>query len=224
MPSLDALVPADPEVVGDLKSLLAALAEWAPEGGDWGETAAKTFRQQVSDALDTPSTGLSPQRAMEVARAVLPRDTIATCDAGREPAAGGAEVAGLRAARVPGLQWAGLHGLCGARRAWRARLAHPDRPVVAFTGDGGFLMAVAELQTAQREKLPDHRRRVRRPGDRPHPRQAGDQGHPAARRQARRRRLGEAGHGLRRRRDGGRDREGAGRRALPPRSSRAAPP
>ena len=41
-PSLDALVPADPEVVGDLKSLLAALAEWAPEGGDWGEAAAKT--------------------------------------------------------------------------------------------------------------------------------------------------------------------------------------
>ena len=35
-----------------------------------------------------------------------------------------------------------------------ARLAHPDRPIVAFTGDGGFLMAVAELQTAQREKLP----------------------------------------------------------------------
>ena len=35
-----------------------------------------------------------------------------------------------------------------------ARLAHPDRPVVAFTGDGGFLMAVAELQTAQQEKLP----------------------------------------------------------------------
>ena len=35
-----------------------------------------------------------------------------------------------------------------------ARLAHPDRPVVAFTGDGGFLMTVAELQTAQREKLP----------------------------------------------------------------------
>ena len=33
-------------------------------------------------------------------------------------------------------------------------MAHPDRPVVAFTGDGGFLMTVAELQTAQRENLP----------------------------------------------------------------------
>ena len=38
--------------------------------------------------------------------------------------------------------------------ALAARLAIRIGPVVAFTGDGGFLMAVAELQTAQREKLP----------------------------------------------------------------------
>jgi hypothetical protein len=38
--------------------------------------------------------------------------------------------------------------------ALAARMAYPDRPVVAFTGDGGFLMTVAELQTAQREDLP----------------------------------------------------------------------
>jgi len=38
--------------------------------------------------------------------------------------------------------------------ALAARIAHPDRPVVAFTGDGGFLMTIAELQTAQRENLP----------------------------------------------------------------------
>src|SRR5258705_11483327 len=43
-PSLDALVPADPEVVGNLRSLLAALAEWAPEGGNWGEKSARSFR------------------------------------------------------------------------------------------------------------------------------------------------------------------------------------
>jgi acetolactate synthase-1/2/3 large subunit len=38
--------------------------------------------------------------------------------------------------------------------ALAARLAHRARPVVAFTGDGGFLMAIAELQTSLREKLP----------------------------------------------------------------------
>ena len=153
VPSLDALVPADPEIVGDMKSLLAAFVEWAPEGGDWGEAAAKTFRQQVRDALDVPSTGLSPQRAMEVARAVLPRDTIATCDAGASrllvvqkwEAYGPREFLASNGLGSMGFAVPG---------AMAARLVHPDRPVVAFAGDGGFLMAVAELQTAQREKLP----------------------------------------------------------------------
>ena len=35
-----------------------------------------------------------------------------------------------------------------------AKLVHPDRRVVALCGDGGFLMTIAELQTAQRENLP----------------------------------------------------------------------
>jgi acetolactate synthase I/II/III large subunit len=152
-PSLDAFVPADPEIVGELRALLAALAELAPEGAGWGEKASRTFRQQVVDALNTPSTGLSPQRAMEVARAVLPRDTIATCDAGASrllvvqkwEAYGPREFLTSNGLGSMGYAVPGALG---------ARLAHPDRPVVAFTGDGGMMMALAELQTAQREKLP----------------------------------------------------------------------
>jgi acetolactate synthase-1/2/3 large subunit len=153
VPSIDALVPADPEIIGDLKPLLAGLAQWAPEGSNWGEKAAKAFRQEVRDALNTPSTGLSPQRTMEVARAVLPRNTIATCDAG--------------ASRLLIVQkWESYgprefltsNGLASmgyaVPGALAARMAYPDRPVVAFTGDGGFLMTVAELQTARRENLP----------------------------------------------------------------------
>jgi acetolactate synthase-1/2/3 large subunit len=152
-PSLDALVPAGLEVVGNLKSLLGRLAEWCSGGGNWGEAAARTFRDDVVNALNTPATGLSPQRAMEVARAVLPRDTVATCDAGASrllvvqkwQSYGPREFLtsnglGSMGFAVPG--------------ALAARLAHPDRPVVAFTGDGGFMMAVAELQTSVREKLP----------------------------------------------------------------------
>ena len=90
---------------------------------------------------------------MEVARAVLPRNTIATCDAG--------------ASRLLVVQkWESYgprefltsNGLASmgyaVPGALAARMAFPDRPVVAFTGDGGFLMTVAELQTAQRENLP----------------------------------------------------------------------
>ena len=149
IPSLDALVPATAEVIGDLKSLLAGLAEWTPEKS-WGERAARDFREQVVKALDTPSTGLSPQRALEVARAVLPRDTIATCDAGASrllvvqkwQSYGPREF--LTSNGLGSMGYA-IPGALGAR------MAHPDRPIVAFTGDGGFFMAVAELQTAARE-------------------------------------------------------------------------
>src|SRR5712691_5713972 len=153
IPSVDALVPADPEIIGNLKGLLAGLAQWAPEGGNWGEKAAKTFRDEVRDALNTPSTGLSPQRTMEVARAVLPRNTIATCDAGasRLLVVQKWESYGPReflTSNGLGSMGYAVPGALAARMAW------PDRPVVAFTGDGGFLMTIAELQTAQRENLP----------------------------------------------------------------------
>jgi acetolactate synthase-1/2/3 large subunit len=152
-PTLDALVPASLEVVADLKSLLRGLAEWAPSGGGWGEQSARRFRQQVRDALDTPSAGLSPQRAVEVARAVLPRDTIATCDAGASrllvvqkwQCYGPREFLTSNGLGSMGYAVPGALG---------ARLAHPHRPVVAFTGDGGCLMALAELQTARQEQLP----------------------------------------------------------------------
>ena len=152
-PSTDAAVPAQLEVVGDLKALLGRLAEWAPEGTGWGERAARVFREDVVDALNTPARGLSPQRAMEVARAVLPRATIATCDAGasRLLVVQKWEAYGPRqflTSNGLGSMGYAIPGALGAR------LAYPDRPVVAFTGDGGFLMAVAELQTSMRENLP----------------------------------------------------------------------
>jgi acetolactate synthase I/II/III large subunit len=153
LPSLDALVPSEVEVLGDLKVLLACLAELARGGDNWGEKAAATFRQDVVDALNTPAKGLSPQRAMEVARATLPRETIATCDAGASrllvvqkwQSYGPREFLTSNGLGSMGYAVPGALG---------ARLAYPDRPVVAFTGDGGFLMAVAELQTSLRENLP----------------------------------------------------------------------
>jgi acetolactate synthase-1/2/3 large subunit len=152
-PSLDGLVACDEEVVGDLDSILTILRTVIPKGNDWGFDAAKDFRARVNKALDTPSTGLSPQRAVELARKIMPRDTIATCDAG--------------ASRLLVVQkWQcfaprnfltsnGLGSMGFAvPGALAARLAHPNKPVIAFTGDGGLLMAVADIQTSVREKLP----------------------------------------------------------------------
>jgi acetolactate synthase I/II/III large subunit len=84
---------------------------------------------------------------------VLPRDTIATCDAG----ASRLLVVQKWESYAPRefLTSNGLGSMGYAvPGALAARMAYPERPVVAFTGDGGFLMTVAELQTAQREDLP----------------------------------------------------------------------
>jgi hypothetical protein len=152
-PSLDALVPVDPEVVGDLKSLLAAVAEFAPAGSGWGERAALAFRREVDDALNIPSRGLSPQRTMEVARALLPRDTIATCDAGASRLLVVQKWQSYAPREFLASNGLGSMGYA-IPAALAARLAHPDRTIAAFTGDGGFMMALAELQTAARENLP----------------------------------------------------------------------
>jgi acetolactate synthase-1/2/3 large subunit len=151
--STDALVPASPELVGRLGPLLASMAEYAPSGSGWGEGAAREYQQRLSDALEVPAQGLAPARLVEVARDVLPRDTIASCDAGAS------RLLVVQKWRAYGpREFLTSNGLATMGYAipggMAARLAHPDRPVVCFTGDGGFLMAVAELHTAVRERLP----------------------------------------------------------------------
>lgn len=151
--STDALVPAALELIADIDVMLTRLGDWAPDGSNWGERAAQSFRQDVSTALNTPATGLSPQRAIESARAVLPRDTIATCDAGASRLLVVQKWQSYAPREFLTSNGLGTMGYA-VPGALAARLAHPTRPVVAFSGDGGFLMAVAELQTAVRENLP----------------------------------------------------------------------
>ncbi len=83
----------------------------------------------------------------------MPRDTIATCDAGASrllvvqkwESYGPREFLTSNGLASMGYAVPGAMG---------ARLAFPDRPILAFSGDGGFLMAIADLQTAWRENLP----------------------------------------------------------------------
>ena len=153
VPSLDAFVPFAAEVVGDLRPVLARLAELAPAGSGWGTSAAARFRDDVANALNVPVSGLSPQRVMEVARQVLPRDTIATCDAGASRLLVVQKWLSFGPREFLASNGLGSMGYA-VPGALAARLAWPDRPVVAFAGDGGLLMSVAELQTSVRENLP----------------------------------------------------------------------
>ena len=117
IPSLDALVPFAAEAVGDLRPLLARLAELAPAGSGWGTSAAARFRDDVANALNVPTSGLSPQRVMEVAREVFATRHDRYLRRRCEQASCGAEVAVVRSQGIPGLQRTGLDGVRGTGRA-----------------------------------------------------------------------------------------------------------
>ena len=93
--------------------------------------------------------GVHPGRAIATLRRVLPDEAILTTDAGNF---GGWAARGYRFRR-PGTFLGPTSGAMGygLPAAIAAALVHRDRPVVALTGDGGFAMSMAELETAVRE-------------------------------------------------------------------------
>jgi acetolactate synthase-1/2/3 large subunit len=96
---------------------------------------------------------MASHQVVSAARKILPKETVATCDVGAHKFL----VGQLWTTYAPksffmsnGLSAMGY----GFPAAIAAQLAWPDKPVVAFLGDGGFAMYMAELETARRLKLP----------------------------------------------------------------------
>jgi acetolactate synthase-1/2/3 large subunit len=103
------------------------------------------------DGGDWDGPGVHPGRVVATLRRVLPDDAIVTTDAGNMA---GWLARGYRARR-PGTFLGPTSGAMGygLPAAIAAALVHRDRPVVAWAGDGGFAMTMAELETAVRERL-----------------------------------------------------------------------
>jgi acetolactate synthase-1/2/3 large subunit len=94
--------------------------------------------------------GVHPAHAIATARRVLPEDAIIATDAGNF----GLWIARHFRFQRPGTFLGPTSGAMGYAlpAAIAAALVHRDRAVVAFAGDGGFAMTMAELETAVREK------------------------------------------------------------------------
>jgi acetolactate synthase-1/2/3 large subunit len=103
----------------------------------------------VVDDAPWSGPGVHPGRVVTTLRRVLPDDAIVTTDAGNFAGWLGR---GYRF-RKPGTFLGPTSGAMGygLPAAIAAALIHRDRPVVAVTGDGGFAMTMAELETAVRE-------------------------------------------------------------------------
>jgi acetolactate synthase I/II/III large subunit len=98
-------------------------------------------------------TAVQPQIAyLDVIREVLPRDGLLV---GELSQVGFASYFGFPAYEPRTYISEGYQGALGFGfpTALGVKAAHPDRPVISVTGDGGFMFAVQELATAAQERI-----------------------------------------------------------------------
>ena len=133
--------PCDMSVVGDLKLTLQALIEdIAPCQNGWDETLTE-LRKQFDAQPSLP--------VIHEFQDVLPRDTIYAIDVHALGYASFAEfpIYDPRTFLYPNIGVALGHAYPAAIGA---KVAYPDRPVICFSGDGGFLMGAVEMATAMK--------------------------------------------------------------------------
>ena len=145
------------ELIGSVPDTLDSLA--AKPGGvhDWTPETLTRFRQalaaHLAPSLDHNRPGLSPAGVFGRLRELTPRDTILTVDTGAHKL-----LIGQIWRSYQPQTYLVSHGLSTMGQALpaalAAKLAHPNRPVVAVTGDGGLAMVLSELETASRLELP----------------------------------------------------------------------
>ena len=164
-------------IVGDAKTVAdTILGQLADTAGDAGRDERKAlishtksaWAQELSSmdseqddpgttwnqrARDAKPDWLSPRRAWRAIQAGLPKDAIISSDIGNNCAIGNAypSFEDGRKYLAPG-----LFGPCGygLPAVVGAKIGCPDVPVVGFSGDGAFGIAVTELTAIGREEWP----------------------------------------------------------------------
>ncbi len=143
-------------IIADAKPTLAALNGKLPISDHEAETVADRLRESVSrrvDELVDGETPLTSPGALQAVRAGVPEEAIVAADAGgfRIWTLATFPASGPRSYVNPG-SWATMGS--GLPSALGAQAANPDSDVVALAGDGGLMMAIHELHTAEAEDLP----------------------------------------------------------------------
>jgi acetolactate synthase-1/2/3 large subunit len=141
------------QVVGDLDASLERLVALPPLRPAWPDDAARQHRERFQAALRPAVTAFAPHQAIDVVRAVLPREGILAFDVGAHTH----QIASQWTAHAPRTflitnGWSSMG--FGLPAAIAAKLACPDRPVVALIGDGCFQMTCGEVAVARRLGLP----------------------------------------------------------------------
>jgi acetolactate synthase-1/2/3 large subunit len=152
--------PAEHVLLGDGAAALAAMAgEIGPDAGRRAAAERRVaahrerhgyFNDRAYFADDKP---ILPQRAIGELMRGLPAEAIVTCDAGENRIM---MTHFYQTKRAEGFLQAAGSGPMGFAipAALAAKLVHPDRPVVAVCGDGGFAMTMNGMMTALEHDIP----------------------------------------------------------------------
>ena len=133
-----------------LQELNAALASRPPDSG-WlsrVEQVVAEWRLKVAPLRSSSAVPMRPERLCREIQSALPEDAILVSDTGHSGIWSGTHIElhhpGQSYIRAAGSLGWGLPAAIGAK------CAAPGRPVVCFTGDGGFYYHLSELETALR--------------------------------------------------------------------------
>jgi len=153
-PNTDQVYPADVEFVGAIPVILETFRAAGHGNPRWSEAEVRKHRTELFDEYYSGRVAgkLNPSDVVDTVRQALPATTIATTDVGSHKLLVGQ---GWRTHEPHTLLMTnGLSSMgFSLPGAITAKLLHRDRPVVCFTGDGGFAMVQSELKVAASLKL-----------------------------------------------------------------------
>ena len=143
---------------GDAKASTRRLIEASEPVGDRTEWVSRAqelvreWREDVAPKVNSEAMPIIPERLCSEITQWLPSDAMLVADTGHA----GIWTGSMIDMNEPGqgyIRCAGSLGW-GLSAAMGAKCALPDRPVLCFSGDGGFWYHIAELETAVRNNIP----------------------------------------------------------------------
>jgi acetolactate synthase I/II/III large subunit len=140
--------PPDAAIVADAKAAAAELLAAVKKIGYAKSRDRRATIREASAAALKEIQNIQPQMAyLNILREVLPANAIVTDELSQ---VGFASWYGFPVYQTRTFITSGYQGTLGSGfpTALGAKVANPDRPVVAITGDGGFMFGVQELATA----------------------------------------------------------------------------
>jgi len=141
-------------LVGDAKVTLRGLAEVfeqpiaRPKWVERAQQLVNQWREDVQPLLNSDAVPIRPERICKEISDFLPPDAVVVADTGQSSFWSGTVIE-LRHSTQRYIRCAGSLGWAFPA-SLGVKSALPDKPVLCFTGDGGFYYHISELETAAR--------------------------------------------------------------------------